>query len=197
MKEIADFIVGLFKGLKLPLRWLAVIASLFLIVLVLLGYEYLTGHFYLNRLQKKIALLKELQFIANEGIDANDELVLIYQSAVDELAQYKVRPIALPYLPSVSLGDPVTWGKAISGASVWLLILIAGVSSDVGKAGRLTGTTIGVAIVLIIIVTLFAWLGAIIPTIFNPWVNYIGFPAIQLVLFYLLSRKKKPTNTQQ
>ncbi|TEU15132.1 MAG: hypothetical protein E3J21_13990 [Anaerolineales bacterium] len=196
MKDTADLIIGLFKELKLPLRWIAVIVSVILFVLGVLGYEHLTGHFYYGRLEKKIALLKELQLIANEGIASNQELYPIYQSAVEELTHYEVRGLPFPPLPSVSFGDPVTWGKAISGASVWLLFLIVGVSSDVKKAGRISGATIGAAVLVIIIATVFAWVGTIIPTIFSPWVNYIGFPAIQSALFFLLFRKKKPAGTK-
>lgn len=197
MKDIASFIVSLFKGLKLPLRWLAIVLTVLLIVFTLLAYEHLTGHFYFNKLEKKVSLLKELQLIANEGVDANKDLLPIYESAVDELAQYQVRTLAFSHFAYVNFGDPVTWRKAISGASIWLLILVVGVSSDVKKTGKFSGTTIGVAIVTVVVAALFAWIGTIIPTILNPWVNYIGFPMIQLALFYLLSRKKKTTATQK
>jgi len=196
VKEVADFVVSLFKGLRLPFRWLAALLSLVVIVLALLGYEHLTGHFYFSRLERKVALLKELHNIASQGIDANHELYPIYRSAVNELVQYEIRTIAFPWFPSVNFGDPVTWGKAISGALVWVLILVIGVSSDVKKVGRLSGATIGVGIVVLMIAALFAWLGTLIPTIFNPWVNYIGFPVVQVVVFYLLGRKKKPANIE-
>jgi hypothetical protein len=195
MKDIANFIVSLFKGLKLSLRWLAIILTLLLITFGLLTYENFTGHFYFSKLEKKVTLVKELQLIANEGVDTNKDLFPIYESAVDELAQYNVRTLAFPHFSYVNFGDPVTSGKAISGASVWLLILVVGVSSDVKKAGKLSGTTIGVAIVIIVVAVLFAWIGTIIPTVFNPWVNYIGLPVIQLAFFYLFSRRKKTTGT--
>lgn len=196
MEDIANLVASLFKDLKLPFRWLAVGSVILFIILGVLGFEYLTGHFYYQSLEKKISLLKELQLIANEGIDKNPELYPIYQSAAEELARCEVRNLAFLLPLSVSLGAPVVLGKAVSGALIWLLILIVGVTSEVKKAGKLTGSTIGLAAVLIIFAVIFAWVGTIIPTVYAPWVNYIGFPLIQLGLLFLFSRKqKKPAGT--
>ena len=195
MEHLAGFIASLFRDLKLPFRWVAVGLCVFLIVSATLGFEYLTGHFYYESLEKKVSLLGELQLIANQGIDKNPELYPMYQSAVEELARCKVRNLAFLRPLSLSLGDPVALGKAISGASIWLLLLIFGVSSDV-KARKLTGSTIAVATFLVVVALIFAWVGTIIPTVYNPWINYIGFPLIQLGLLYLLSRRaKKPAST--
>lgn len=197
MKELAELIASLFSSLRLPFRWLAILMVLAISVLGIVWYEHLTGHFYFTRLERKIAILGKLEDIANQGIETRQELYPIYESVVNELAGYEVRVTAVPWLPSVNLGDPVIWGKAISGASVWILFLIIGVSSDVQKTGKFTGATIGVGIVVLMIAALFAWLGTLIPTILNPWVNYIGFPLVQAVVLYLLGRKKKPSREEQ
>lgn len=197
MKEVAEFIVGLFNSLRLPLRWIAVLVLLMVVVLTLAWFEHLTGYFYFTRLERKVALLRELSDIASQGIDSRHELYPIYQSAVSELAEYQVKSGVVPWVSSIRIGDPEVWGKAISGASIWILFLIIGVSDDVQKAGKLTGTTIGVGIVLLMIAALFGWLGTLIPTVLNPWVNYIGFPAVQAVVLYLLGRKKKPPSGDQ
>lgn len=193
MEDVANFIASLFKDMKLSTRWVAIVLIIFLTALGLLGFEYLTGHFYYQSLERKINLLKELQLIANEDISKNPELYPIYQSAVKELSRCEVRNLA--FLPPRDLGNPVIWGKAIGGALVWLLILAVGVVSEVKKTGKLTGIIIAVAVVLIIIAAIFAWIGTIIPTIYAPWVNYVGFPLIQLVFLFLLTRKQRnPAN---
>ncbi|MDD3231088.1 MAG: hypothetical protein PHE09_18020, partial [Oscillospiraceae bacterium] len=33
------------------------------------------------------------------------------------------------------------------------------------------------------------WIGYIIPTIFNPWINYIGYPVLQLIALIALAVK--------
>lgn len=35
------------------------------------------------------------------------------------------------------------------------------------------------------------WIGSVIPTIANPWVNYIGYPVLQLIALIALTIKPK------
>jgi hypothetical protein len=194
LKDIASFFVSLFQGLKLPIRWVAFISLLVFIIVGALGFEQFTGYFYLSKLERKVDLLKDLQTIADAGIDNHPELRTIYEKAASELSSFEVRtPIS--YIPSLQIGDPNTLGKAISGAFVWIVVMIFGISSDVQKSGKLTGLTIGVAMVVLIIAAVFAWIGTLIPTIYNPWINYILFPTVQLIVILLLFRKRKPVNT--
>jgi len=94
--------------------------------------------------------------------------------------------------------QPIDWtnletiGKAISGASIWLLLFVFGISSEIKKSRKITGLIISIAIFLILAAFLFAWIGALIPTIISPWVNYILFPIIQIVVLVFLTRKSQP-----
>ena len=194
MKDIASFFVNLFQGLKLPVRWIAIITMLIFIFAGVLGYEQLTGHFYLTKLERKITLLKELQSIANADINKHPELESIYEHATSELANFEIRP-ASSYIPSIKIGNPISLGKAISGALFWIILLVYGIVSEIQKNGKITGMVIGLGIFLLLVALLFAWIGTLIPTIFNPWVNYLLFPLIQLGLLVFLTRKKKPVKT--
>lgn len=196
MNEIASFIVSLFQGLKLPFRWFAVVLSLSLLFGGIWGYERLTGHFYLSRLERKITLLEDLQSVANAAIENHPELQQIYTNTVEELDSFDVSQPFFPNLPSINLGDTTAIGKAISGAFFWIIVLVFGVLSETKKAGKLTGMVIFLGIVIGLIALLFAWIGTLIPTVLNPWVNYIGFPLIQFGILLLITRKKKvkPSN---
>jgi hypothetical protein len=190
LKDLATFFVNLFQDLKLPVRWLAFISLLVLMIVGVLGFEQLTGNFYLSKLERKVALLKNLQSIADAGIDNHPELRVAYEKAVAELSAFEVRTPA-SYIPSLQVGNTTALGKAISGAVIWIIVLIFGVSSDIQKNGKMTGTTIGVGIVLLLIAAVFAWVGTLIPTIYNPWVNYIAFPIAQLIVLFLLFGRRK------
>jgi len=72
-----------------------------------------------------------------------------------------------------------------------ILHLAYGVITETKKAGKVTGFIISIGIVITLIAWLFAWIGIKIPTLINPWVNYIGFPLIQIGIINMLSRKKK------
>ena len=81
----------------------------------------------------------------------------------------------------------VAFWKAISGASFWLLFAIAALFGAFGDENKVAGV-----IGLSIIGAIFGYIGALIPTIYNPWVNYLGFPALQIgVILFLSSRSKK------
>lgn len=64
-----------------------------------------------------------------------------------------------------------------------------GVPIEMKKDGKITGTTIALGIILLIIAALFAWGGSKIPTVINPWVNNILFPILQFSILVFLSRK--------
>jgi len=190
MKEIAAFVVSLFEGLKMPFRWPAILSVIFLLIVSIWGYERLTSNFYLSKLERKVTLLKELQSIANSGIDNQPELKPIYSSTIGELEAIDISQPLLPSLPSLNLGTTTSIWKAISGAILWILIMAFGLSTEVQKAGRVTGTVVGLGIALVLISLLFAWFGTLIPTLLYPWVNYIGFPAFQVIAMILLTRKR-------
>ncbi len=190
MKEIAAVVVSLFEGLRLPFRWAAILSVFLLLIGGIWGYERLTGNFYLSKLERKTALLKELQSIASSGIENQLQLQPIYASTLKELESVDVSEPLLSALPSLNLRTSTAVWKAVSGAILWILVLIFGISSEVQKTGRITGAVLALGIVLALIALLFAWIGTLLPTLLNPWVNYIGFPAVQTVALVLLTRKK-------
>jgi hypothetical protein len=71
--------------------------------------------------------------------------------------------------------------KALSGASIWLLFAILGLFGVFGKENRAIAV-----IAMVLFAVLFGYLGTIIPTTYAPWVNYFGFPVVQLVILWLL-----------
>lgn len=193
IKDFVAFITELIRGLRLPFRWLVVISIMALISLGVITYERTTGHFYLIKLEKRIALLKELQLVNSAGIKDNPKLIKTYDSLVDELAAFNAEQAKLPNLPNISFDDLSVIGKALSGALFWLVVLIIGISSEFKKAQKVTGSIIAVGILVFILAILFAWLGTIIPSIYSPWINVALYPFILFGLTYLLFVKRKKT----
>ena len=196
MKDFAEFIVGLFRELKLPARWAAIIGVLILLVLVVIGYENFTGHFFYTRLGRRIELLQELQNLDNAGIDKSPELSPIYHSLVTQLSHDGYNYGILPTFTSIiTPRGPYIVGKAISGASFWLLAFVIGFVLTIKASGPPKGTVLVGLVGVLIIAGILAWIGALIPTIITPWVNYIGFPVVQVFVIYLFSKKTaKPLN---
>lgn len=196
MDKLAAFVVELFQGLKSSARWIAIIFTFIAIGVVFYGYERSTGQLYFSRLDRKITLLKELYELKNSGIEQYPELYAIYQDAVDELTEFKIVRSQNIQLRPIDWRNPETIWKAVSGSFVWLLILIFGVSSEIGKIGKITGFILLLVVTLFLIAILFAWFGAAIPTIFNPWINYILLPVLQIAALVYFSTKaeKKPVH---
>lgn len=150
----------------------------------------MTGRFYLTKLERKVALLRDLQTIAIEGTDGHPELAEIYEQAASELSSFDIHTPA-PHAPAPA--DSVTLGKAISGAFLWVAGLVASTFLEIRKNRRLTGMVIGRGVALLPIAALFAWIGTLIPTLYNPWVNYLLFPWVQFAVLFLLLHKKMPS----
>jgi hypothetical protein len=194
MESVGNFIVGLFKDLRLSLRWIAFIFCIFLFVLAFYGYESVSGHFYLGKLQQKVSLLESLQNIRENGIVNEPDLLPIYNSTLDELNNYKIEELTFPFSSIFIIDNNNAFGKAISGAFLWILLIGFGFITDLRKNGKLSSGGIGAIFLLMLISLILAWIGSIIPTIINPWINIIGFPIFQLfiILYFYLRSIRKP-----
>jgi hypothetical protein len=169
------------------------ISSVVLIISGLFVYEQITNTIYLTKLEKKVALLKELQSIAGAGIQNNSELYPIYLELVGELSTFNpTNPSDKP--PSIAAdaprNDPVRTGKAVSGALLWIILLFFVVGYQLRIDRKFTPVSIALVIFFIVVSGIFAWIGALIPTLYNPWVNYLLFPLFQMGALLWVVRKQ-------
>jgi len=190
MEDIAKFFIGLFKDLRPPLRWLALGGSLVVLILGLFAYEQVTQNIYLTKLEKKVALLRQLQQMAAAGIEKNAELYPIYLELVSELNTHT--PAAQG--PSIAgplpiRKDPYAAGKAISGAVLWLVLLLFVLGYQLKLDRRFSAVSAALVIFFLAAAGLFAWIGAQIPTLGHPWVNYLLLPLLQSVAVVWAARK--------
>lgn len=161
---------------------------LFIIVATLITFENLTGYAYFSRMERKVAILKSLNDLAKDDISSKPELNSIYQDTISELKSYKVETFSLSgffsgfgiVIPQI----PSEFWKFISGGFLGFMVAIAGLV-DKRKGNEKWGSTFMGGLVFGI---LFGIIGAVIPTIYNVWVNHIGFPIIQIAGILLFSR---------
>jgi hypothetical protein len=190
MKDLIGIINALLEGLDIRGRWLAVVSTVALILMLLFGFEVVTGWNYYRNLEKKIELLDRLNSLHSEGVTSNPELEPIYAQAVADLSSRNTAP---PRLPAIALRTSIAFWKAISGASFWILFALLGMFGTFGKERRALA-----AIALLIIAIPFGYIGSILPTIGNPWVNYIGFPLLQMAILLIISgRARKSSSAPQ
>jgi hypothetical protein len=186
MKETVSFITGLFSGLDLRRRWVAGIVLAILLLTALWIFESYAGYFFYQTMDRRIGILERMYSLEDKSVEKDSHLYPIYQSTVEQFAtrtDFHVR------LPTLSRSDPTSLGKAISGSFVWLIILVVGIASDIRKDKKISNTTIAMTLIIILIAYFFGWIGTIIPTLGNPWVNYVTFPLAQFILLWLLTRR--------
>jgi len=203
MKEFAEFVVGLFRDLKLPTRLAALICILIVVLVAFLFYEHFTGYFYYARLTRRVELLQALQNLKLAGVDKNPELSPIYQSMVTQLSRdkYDLTPVNrfLWNWPGSPLESDALY-KAISSALPWVILIVAALFQEVWSSGRIDRFSILLCAFMLIFAGLAASIGAAIPTILNPWVNYIGVPIVECLFFFVLVRaanKKHPKPSRE
>ena len=166
-------------NLRRLLQWMFLA---FIIVLAANFSERMTGYFFFRSMEKKVSLLKDLQALDQSGINQNQELSAIYHQTIVELSDHKVETPRLPNLPQ----SERLW-LFISGSSFFFLLSIIFLLQKEKKFYVYAPLILGL---------IFGCIGAALPIAFNPWLNYLGFPILQMFLLMLLgflSRKRKAT----
>lgn len=179
MKELLALITSMLAGLDIRRRWLATVGALGLAITLLYLFELGTGWLYFRNLEKKVALLSQLRSLEEKGIAQSPVLRPIFEQAASDLAARGTSPASWPTLGFT--GSTALW-KGLSGASLWILFALLGLGGTFGKDSRLAAF-----LVLGIVAIVLGVIGSILPTVYNPWVNYISFPLLQLVLLIVIS----------
>jgi hypothetical protein len=167
--DLVEIISGLFKGLDTGRRWLVLSLILGSLVLALVVFDYHTGYSYYNSLDRKVALVKELNALTEDGVDARPELQRLYGELVEEVSRRRVYPLMLP-----TLATSVPFWKGMSAASLWLLLIIPALLGTFGQSNRVAGV-----VLMLFLAALAGLLGSLVPTIYRPVVNYLLYPTAQ------------------
>jgi len=179
MDKLIELISELISKLNPKGRWKAIGAIFIIIIIVLLIIESIAGFNFFLQMQKKVGLIKELAEISTYELDENSQLYGVYQDAIDQLSNYSIKPFKI-HFPKINSQDLF---KALSGGSVWLLFSILGFFGQFGENNKIIA-----GVLLLLIAILFGWIGIIIPVVITPWINYIGFPFIQLIILIWLGK---------
>lgn len=164
-----------------------------LVVLIIIGayiFPYIDANLlYYNRIEKRVDILRELSEIDIETISKSPILQDEYDAILSEITSQREWSIFGTNTSEQSEDlRNISIFKFISGGILAWIITICVPFMNTFKDR--TSKVIAFFICAILGVIL-GWFGYIIPTIFNPLINYIGFPILQFVLLYSLSNKQK------
>ncbi len=164
----------------------------FIILAIITGlviFENLTDYAYFSRMERKVYILKNLNELAKDDISSKPELNSIYQDVVSELESYQIEPFsfsrAFSNFGSIIPKMPSEFWKYISGGFLGFIVAIAGFV-DRKKGNEKWSSIFWGGLVFGMLMGL---IGVFIPKIYNIWINYIGFPVLQIVAILLFSRK--------
>ena len=185
MSNIPDKLYDTIKSnLKNP-RMYAVIIILIFSVLWL--FPYLDANlFYYKRVNDRVDILTKISNLDSERIQQDPTLKAEYESILNELSQQPESTINNIFQKesrgSVNLAKFIT-GGLLSWVIAFACLKMSGINT-IPK--RLLGL-----ILFFIIGVVLGSIAKATPNIFNPWVNYIGFPLLQVVVIALLMTSKK------
>jgi hypothetical protein len=175
-----NLVTALFEGLNLRRRWVAILGFVILITFCLLIFEQTSGTIYYNSLGRKVEILKELNALEKEGtISSYPELKRTYDTTVEELNLRTIQPFNFS---SIALISSITFWKVISGAAPAVGFMVFFILQKETDIHALFGA--------IIFAILGGFIGGLLPVIYNPWINYIGFPIAQGVFLNAYGKRE-------
>jgi hypothetical protein len=164
--------------------------SVLLIIFLVFGsfycYESFTGHFYFKRLNKKIDLLVKIDEQLPTDSLLKKDIQKEYRLITKIVSQYKIqRKLYLGGAISLTKKQSQNIMKAISALIIPLLISLFYIRGKPKK--EKIDTMVGVIFIGIIS----ALIAILIPIIYRPWINYVGFPIIQVAILFVIGKVMK------
>ena len=175
LKGINDSISSVLSLLGSNRGW-KIVSILFFLALGWWFVETQFGLIFFWNFGRKVALLKELNSLAQGGITQNNDLNPIYQNLLRELTQSGSPPVLTP---SFAVG----FWKFFSGASFWFIFLVLALL--VGTKPDDESITLDESMTGFIMLGLFFGVVGVILPFISPLYNYFLFPLFQVFLFLI------------
>lgn len=188
MDKAVELIVSwIQKNLRNP-KFYAALAVM--VIIVILIFPYIDANFFFfNRIEKRVEILQSLSEIDMEKVSRLPVLQKEYDSILSEIEkqrEWSISGVIASEQSSTASNNSLF--KFLSGGSfAWIIALcVPFMNTFKDKKTKVFGF-----LLLILLGGFLGGIGYIIPTISNPWVNYIGFPILQLIALIALAVKPK------
>lgn len=173
------------KNLKNP-KLYAVLAVL--IIAIALIFPYIDANFfYYNRIEKRVNILQNLSEIDMEKVSQFPALQEEYNAILSEIEKQREWSIS-GVISSEQTISKVPLFKFLSGGALAWLVTLCVPFMNTFKDKK---TKVLAFFLVALFGGILGGIGYIIPTIFNPWINYIGYPVLQLIALIALAIKPK------
>lgn len=184
-KAIELIVSWIQKNFKNPKLYVAL--AVFILVIAII-FPYIDANFfYYSRIEKRVSILQNLSEIDIEKVYQYPALRREYDDILSEIQKQRELSV-FGVISSEKTENNIPLFKFLSGGALaWLITLcVPFMNTFEDKKAK---------ILAFLLLTLFGGIlggiGYIIPIIFNPWVNYIGYPILQLIILIALIAKPK------
>ncbi len=184
-KAIELIVSWIQKNIKNP-KFYAVLATLIILIAIIFPYVDANFFFY-SRIEKRVIILQSLSEIDMEKTSRSPALQEEYDAILSEIG--KQRELSLSgAISSEKTTNSISLFKFLSGGAVAWVITIC---IPFMKTFKNKKEKISAFLLLALFGAILGWIGRMIPTIIDPWINYIGYPVLQLSVLLPLAIKPK------
>lgn len=178
-----DMVEKIFDLIKENLKNPKLYIILFIVlIIILLLFPYIDANFfYYNRVEKRVAILKEVLEIEQGKVEDNSILKAEYDSILNEIEKQKEGSLGSVFRLQSSNKEKC-W-KFVTGALVSIVLAILCLFIKLEKKWQ---KIVGVLFFILVGAGL-GYVSMIIPTVITPKCNYFLMPLLQLTLFGLLA----------
>ncbi len=159
-----------------------------LIILIALIFPYIDANlFFFNRIEKRVSILQSLSEIDMEKVCQFPALQKEYDAILSEIEKQRELSIS-GVTSSEQTPSNVALIKFLSGGALAWIITLCVPFMTTFKDKK---TKVLAFLLLAFLGGILGLIGYIVPTILNPWVNYLGYPILQLIALIALTVKPK------
>jgi hypothetical protein len=183
---IGELIIsGVQKNIKNP-RLYAALAGLIVIMAIIFPYIDANFFFY-NRIEKRASIMQTLSEIDTEKVASSPALQEEYNSILVDIEKQRDKSIFGVITSEQQSGNVLLFKFLSGGLLAWIIALCVPLM-DTFEDNK---AKVIMFLFLVFVGGILGGVGYVIPTIVNPWVNYIGFPILQLIMLIGLVVDKK------
>lgn len=184
-KAIELIVSWIQRNLKNP-KLYAIFAVI--IVVIALVFPYVDANFFFyNRIEKRVSILQSLSEIDKEKVSQYPALQEEYDAIISEIEKQRELSISSVRGMEQTTSNIPLFKFLSGGALAWIITLcVPFMNTFKDKKTKVLGFFL-----LALFGGILGGVAYIIPTIFNPWINYIGFPVLQLIILIALTVKPK------
>ena len=184
-KAIELIVSWIQKNLKNP-KLYAIFATV--IVVIALVFPYVDANFFFyNRIGKRVDILQSLSEIDMEKVSHSPALQEEYDAIISEVKKQRELSISSAFSIEQTTGNIPLFKFLSGGALAWIITLCVPFMNTFKDKK----TKVLAFFLLALFGGILGGVAYIIPTIFNPWINYIGYPVLQIIILIALAIKPK------